>query len=73
MPGQIELDISVMEEPDSVIRVSDLPIPDTATLISDLEALVVRIELPRVAEEVFPSGDEGAEGEAGETEEAAEE
>ena len=63
MPGQIELDISVMEEPDSVIRVSDLPVPATATVISDLEALVVRIEQPRVAEEVFPS----AEGESAET------
>jgi len=76
MPGQIELDISVMEEPDSVIRVSDLPIPDSATLISDLEALVVRIELPRVAEEVFPSGEEGTEGEVadgGETGASAEE
>jgi large subunit ribosomal protein L25 len=67
MPGQIELDISVMEEPDSVIRVSDLPVPATATVISDLEALVVRIEQPRVAEEVFPSADTSAEGESAET------
>ena len=77
MPGQIELDISVMEEPDSVIRVSDLSIPENATLLSDLEDLVVRIELPRVAEEVAVGGQEalaeGAEaaerdsGDAGET------
>jgi large subunit ribosomal protein L25 len=75
MPGQIEIDITVMEEPDSVIRVSDLPIPASATVISDLEALVVRIELPRVAEEVFPSGAEGGEGEVaegGDTEQASE-
>jgi hypothetical protein len=66
MPNQIELDISVMEEPDSVLRVSDLQIPETATLLSDLEELVVRIELPRVAEEVVIEGVVGEEGEAGE-------
>ena len=66
MPNQIELDVSVMEEPDSVLRVSDLPIPETATLLSDLEELVVRIELPRVAEEVVIEGVVGEEGEAGE-------
>jgi len=77
MPGQIEVDISVMEEPDSVIRVSDLPLPESATLLSDLEELVVRIELPRVAEEVAVEGEEGEEGEMGEggdtQEEASEE
>ena len=52
MPSEIELDISVMEEPDSVIRVSDLLIPENATLLSDVEELVVRIELPRVEVEV---------------------
>jgi len=62
---KIELDISVMEEPDSVLRVSDLPIPETATLLSDFEELVVRIELPRVAEEVVVAGVEGEEGEEG--------
>lgn len=80
MPGQIEFDISVMEEPDSVIRVSDLAIPGNATLLSDPEDLVVRIELPRVAEEVVGVGEEGEEGlegaeegEEGATGESAEE
>ena len=77
MPGQIELDISIMEEPDSVVRVSDLPIPENATLLTDLEELVVRIELPRVAEEVtfvdVEGLEEGAEGEEAATEEGAEE
>ena len=66
MPGQIEVDISVMEEADSVIRVSDLPVPESSTILSDLEELVVRIELPRVAEEVALEGEEGAEAEDGE-------
>ena len=65
MPGQIEVDISVMEEADSVIRVSDLPVPESANILSDLEELVVRIELPRVAEEVAIGGEEDAEGSEG--------
>ena len=65
MPGQIEVDISVMEEADSVIRVSDLPVPESASILSDLEELVVRIELPRVAEEVAIGGEEDAEGSEG--------
>ena len=78
MPALIEVDITVMEEADDVIRVSDLDIPGNATLLSDPEDLVVRIELPRVVEEV--AGVEGAEGleegeagEGGETAETAEE
>ena len=65
MPGQIEVDISVMEEADSVIRVSDLPVPESASILSDLEELVVRIELPRVAEEVAFGGEEDADGNEG--------
>ena len=78
MPSEIELDISVMEEPDSVIRVSDLPIPENATLLSDVEDLVVRIELPRVeveveVEEGLEEGEEGAGADDGGAAEASEE
>ena len=78
MPREIELDISVMEEPDSVIRVSDLPIPENATLLSDVEDLVVRIELPRVeveveVEEGLEEGEEGAGADNGGAAEASEE
>lgn len=61
MPGQIEVDLTVMETADAVIRVSDLQIPATATLLTDQEELVVRIELPRVAEEVTATEGDGAE------------
>lgn len=61
MPGQIEVDLEVMPEQDSVIRVADLPIPGNATVLTDSEELVARIELPRVAEEFTPSEEEGAE------------
>jgi len=78
MPSEIELDISVMEEPDSVIRVSDLLIPENATLLSDVEELVVRIELPRVEVEVgveggLEEGEEGAGADDGGAAEASEE
>ena len=78
MPSEIELDISVMEEPDSVIRVSDLLIPENATLLSDVEELVVRIELPRVeveveVEEGLEEGEEGAGADDGGAAEASEE
>ena len=69
-----------MEEADSVIRVSDLSIPDNATLLTDVEELVVRIELPRVEVEVAVEEgegeeglEEGEEGEAGASGDSAEE
>ncbi len=77
MPAQIEVDLAVMEEADSIIRVSDLVVPDTATVLTDSEELVARIELPRVVEEVAVSDAEGleegveGEGDATDTEEAA--
>ena len=73
MPGQIEIDLAVMDSPDSVIRAADLPIPVSATLLTDSEELVVRIELPRVAEEVAAT-EEGSEEDAeGGAEEESEE
>ena len=52
MPGQIEIDLGVLTEPDSVIRVSDIELPSNVTLLTDTEELVVRIELPRAEVEV---------------------
>lgn len=52
MPGQIELDLIVLTEADSVIRVSDIELPSNVTILTDLEELVVRIELPRAEVEV---------------------
>jgi len=66
MPGQIELDLAVLAEPDSVIRVSDIILPSNVTILTDLEELVVRVELPRaeVEEEVVvEEGEEEAPGE----------
>ena len=65
MPGQIELDLAVLTESDSVIRVSDIILPSNVTILTDLEELVVRVELPRVEVEF-----EAAEVEEGEEVEA---
>ncbi len=73
MPGQIEIDLAVMDSADSVIRASDLPIPGSATLLTDSEELVVRIELPRVAEEVAATEEGGEEAAEGDAEEESEE
>jgi large subunit ribosomal protein L25 len=62
MPSQIEADLDTMESADSVIRAGDLPIPASATLLTDAEDMVVRIELPRVAEEFTASGAGAEEG-----------
>ena len=49
MPAQIEADLSVLTEPNMVIRAGDLPLPLGATLLSDSEEIVVRIDIPRGA------------------------
>lgn len=69
MPAQIEADLSALTDPNMVIRAGDLPLPPGATLLSDSEEIVVRIDIPRGAVSV---GEEEEEGEAA-TEEAAEE
>ena len=56
MPRDIILDLSIMTEPDSVIRVGDITLSSGATLITDAEAMVARIEVART--------EEGAEGPA---------
>ena len=65
MPGQIELDLAVLAEPESVIRVSDIDLPSNVTILTDMEELVVRVELPRaeVEEEVVVEEGEEAPGE----------
>ena len=73
MPSQIEVDLAVMDSADSVIRAADLPIPGSASLLTDAEELVVRIELPRVAEEVATSEDGGEDVSESAAEESSEE
>ena len=67
MPGQAEVDLATLTEPDSVVRVGDISLPGNVTVLSDPEEVVVRIELPRV--EVV--AEEAVEEEAEEGEESA--
>ena len=73
MPSQIEIDLAIMSESDSVLRVADLSLPGNATVLTDSEELVARIELPRVAEEISVGEDLGERAETTDTEEASEE
>ena len=67
MPSRAEVDLGILTEPDSVVRVADIQLPSNVTVLSDVEQIVVRIELPRVEVEEEVEVEEGAEEEAGET------
>jgi len=59
MPAQAEIDLTTLTEPDSVIRVGDIVLSDTVTVLTDPEEVVARIELPRTAEELVPDLETG--------------
>jgi large subunit ribosomal protein L25 len=53
LPENIEVDISVLDDFEKSISVSDLVIPDGVKLLmEDLETLVVKVEAPRSDEEI---------------------
>ena len=62
MPERIDVDISHIEELDQDIRVSDIAVDQSITVLTDSEELVVRINAPRIAEE--PVGAPAAQEEA---------
>ena len=72
MPADIRVDISVLVELTSVIRAGDALLPADATLLTDAEELLARVELPRVtAEDEFAAGEAApSEAAAGDEEEA---
>lgn len=62
VPRELELDLSLLTEPDGVLRAGDIVIPGNVTLLTDPEDVVVRIEVLRVVEEEVPAEEEeGAE------------
>lgn len=63
MPAQIELDLAVLDEPNSVLRTGDISLPGGVTLLTDPEELVARIDVPRgaIGDDEAEAGD--AEGE----------
>ena len=68
MPAQAEVDLSVMDAVDSVLRVGDISLAAGATILTDPEEMVARIDVPRgaigVEEEEEPSAATEAEPEA---------
>jgi len=65
MPGELEVDLAQMVEPDSVIRAGDIPLPAGVNMLTDPEEVVLRIEALRAVveveeEEVAEEGEEGA-------------
>ncbi len=72
MPSQVEVDLSVLTEPDGVIRAGDIPLPANVTRLTDAEFVIVRIELPRVEVETFPGESAGEAAEETPTEETPE-
>ena len=59
MPSQAEVDLTLLTEPDGVVRVSEIRMPGNVTVLTDSEEIAVRIELPRVEVEAEFS-EEGA-------------
>ena len=53
MPQEFTVDLSVLTEPNGIIRAGDIPLPPGATLLSDADGVIARIERARV-EEVVP-------------------
>ena len=51
MISQIEVDMTLIENPDDMIYVRDLPIPDTVDVLTDPEAVVARFEYTPIEEE----------------------
>jgi len=70
MPGELEVDLNQLVEPDGVIRAGDIRLPAGVNMLTDSEDVVVRIEALRVVveveeEAVAEEGEEGAPGEPG--------
>jgi large subunit ribosomal protein L25 len=73
LPQSIHYSIEGLRTFDDVVHVSDLAIPEDATLLTDPTEVVAKVLPPRVEEEpVAAEAAEGAEGEAAEGEAAAE-
>lgn len=52
LPEKIEVDISVLDDFEKAIHVSDLAIPAGVEVITDMEELVVKVDAPRSDEEM---------------------
>ena len=73
MPREIVVDLTPLVDLEAAIHVSDLPVADNVTVLTDPDEMVARVMPPRVEEEPEPvvaegeelEGEEGAEGAPG--------
>ena len=73
IPANLEIDVAVLKDFDSSIRVRDLTIPSNVTVLTDEDQLIARVAAPRVGEDEVPPAaapDEGEEAAEGDAEEA---
>ena len=49
IPNELEIDLAELVDPNSIVRAADLPLPPNVTLITDPEAMVVRVDAGREA------------------------
>ena len=49
IPNELEIDLAELVDSNSVVRAADLPLPPNVTLITDPEAMVVRVDAGREA------------------------
>jgi large subunit ribosomal protein L25 len=71
LPQSISYVIDTLTDFDSVVKVSDLEIPDDVTLLTDLDEVIATVQRPRIEVEEVPEAEEAAEGEEGAEGEAA--
>jgi large subunit ribosomal protein L25 len=72
VPSSVEADVSGLEEIDSALHVSDLPITEGVTLLTDPEQVVAKVSPPAVEKVEEVEEEEAAEGEEGAAEADAE-
>ena len=74
MPASIEMDVSVLDDFEKSLRVSDVVVGSEVTVLTDPEAMIARVMQPRVEEEpeVVEEAEEGEEAEVAEGAEGAE-
>ena len=49
MPAGFDVDLAVLTDPNSVLRVGDIPLPAGVSILTDSEEMVARIDVPRGA------------------------
>ena len=63
IPNEIVIDLAELVDANSVVRAADLPLPPNVTLVTDPEAIVVRVDAGREAQ--ASESEPGADSEAG--------